>query len=168
LRGPNEQDKNAIGAIKETLSKNDRDVLSLLNYAVYQTAVFMLDDLLRAAPEGVHDGPMQLDGLLGKQEACEVFIENVRRKMDPGSCRRSVFENLMNHAERAAESQLEQTPQEERPIGVDPLALRKQAIGYLQCARAIAFLQQQKKEAEENLLHQRPDLLNRYQLRQSN
>jgi hypothetical protein len=57
---------------------------------------------------------------------------------------------------------LSKTPMEQRPTGIDTLALRKWVIAHRQCANAIAFLKREKKEAEENLRNQRFNLLQRY------
>ncbi len=144
----------------------NRDLLILLNYAVYQSTVLMLDDLLRSAPEGISAGPLELGGdFATKNEDSKGFIALVRRKLDPGSHRRSNFESEMFHAEKEAETQVEQTPPEQRPAGIDHLALRRYAIAHLQCAKAIVFLQNEKREAEENLLSQRSNLLKQYTLR---
>jgi hypothetical protein len=86
----------------------------------------------------------------------------VRRKLDPGSWRRQNFEGVMANAENGAEYELEKTPIELRPTGVDTLALRKWMISYIQCINAIAFLERERKEAEEHLRNQRSNLLQRY------
>jgi hypothetical protein len=144
----------------------ERDILILMHFAVYQSTVLMLDDLLNSAPEGVIEGPLQLGGdFVLKNAAAQQFIDLVRRKLDPGSWRRSDFENVMRMAEGDAERQLEQTLVDQRPNNIDHLALRRWAIVHLQCARGIDFLQKQKLEAEENLRNQRFNLLERYRAR---
>jgi hypothetical protein len=148
----------------QKLQAMDRDLLILLTYSVYLSAVLMLENLLKLAPEGIRE-PIRIDLVSQKQAESEKFLEIVRRKMDPGSWRRSNFENVMNDAMRSAESHLEQMPLSVRPPGVDPLVLRRHAISYLQCARAITFLQHEKRDVEENLLRQRSDLLAQYRLR---
>jgi hypothetical protein len=140
-----------------------RDILLLMHFTVYQSTVLMLDDLLNFAPDGIVEGPLQLGGdFVLKNAAAHEFIERVRRKLDPGSWRRSDFENVMRMAEADAERQLEQTPVDQRPGDVDHLALRRWTIVHLQCARGIDFLRRQKLEAEENLRNQRFNLLQRY------
>jgi hypothetical protein len=149
--------------------QTERDILILMHFTVYQSTVLMLDDLLNSAPEGIVEGPLQLGGDFAlKNAAAQQFIDLVRRKLDPGSWRRSDFENLMRMAESNAEHQLEQTPVDQRPGGIDHLALRRWAIVHLQCARAIVFLRGQKREAKENLRNQRSNLLERYRLRNPN
>jgi len=134
-----------------------------MHFVVYQSTLLMLDDLLNSAPEGMEYGPLQLGGDFALKDAqAKEFIGLVRRKLDPGSWRRENFENPMRNAEGSAEYELEQTPMEQRPTGIDTLALRKWVIVHRQCANAIAFLKREKKEAEENLRNQRFNLLQRY------
>jgi hypothetical protein len=139
-----------------------RDLSRLLEFAVHQSTVLMLDDLLRSAPDIV-DEPLQLGGDFSlKNTTSQEFLEIIRRKMDPGSQRRSDFERVMHEASAMAEHRLEQTPIDQRPNGIDPLLLRKWVITHSQCVRAIGFLQSHRAKAEENLLNQRFDLLKRY------
>jgi hypothetical protein len=147
----------------------DRDILILMHFTVYQSTVIMLDDLLDSAPDGIVEGPLQLGGdFVLKNAAAQQFIDRARRKLDPGSWRRSDFEGVMRMAEADAERQLEQTPVDQRPSDIDHLALRRWVIVHLQCARGIAFLQRQKLEAEDNLRNQRSGLLERYRARNPN
>jgi hypothetical protein len=142
----------------------DRDLLMLMHFNVYQSTVLMLDDILRVAPLGVtiHD-PLTLGGDFSLQQAAaREFIDVVRRKLDSGSHRRSIFENVMQSAEHEAEHNLEQTPMNERPSGIDHLALRRWTILHRQCGRAIAFIENERKEAELILIQQRFGLLERY------
>jgi hypothetical protein len=142
----------------------ERDILLLMHFAVYQSTVLMLDDMLKDAPPGISIAvPLQFNGDFALQNTvAKEFVDLIRRKMDPGSQRRSSFENVMNTAEHEAEYNLEQTPMNERPSGIDPLVLRRLAIAHRQCTRAIQFLEHEKKEAKENLLNQRFNLLQRY------
>jgi hypothetical protein len=148
---------------------SERDLLILINYAVYQSSLLMLDDLLDVAPQDVTIGPLQLGGdFTLKNDLSKNFIDTIRRKLEPGSFRRMDFENVMRHAEVNAETQLENTPMDQRPNGVDPLQLRRWAINHLQCLIAIEFLQKQRSEVRDNLLTQRTQLLEQYQLRNPN
>jgi hypothetical protein len=154
--------RTKIGKLEST--NNPRDILLLLDFVVHQSTILMLDDLLQHAPAGITpNAPLQLGGDFAIQNtAAKEFIELIRRKMDPGSWRRSNFENVMSTAEREAEHALEQTPMHERPHGIDPLALRRWVIVHRQCAYAITFLNGEKNEAEEKLRNQRFNLLERY------
>jgi hypothetical protein len=82
--------------------------------------------------------------------------------MDPGTERRAAIERAMDHASNMAERDLEQTPMDKRPDGIDHLLLRKWMIAHFQSIHAIGFLQRQKAKAEQTLLNLRPDLLKRY------
>jgi hypothetical protein len=158
-----EQVKGRLSAVEQT-GGTTRDILLLMHFVVYQSTVLMLDDLLNQKPEGISiHVPLQLGGDFSIQNAAaKEFLELIRRKMDPGSMRRSNFENVMHTAEHEAEHSLEMTPMNERPAGIDPLVLRRWAIAHRQCARAIAFLQHEKARAEEDLRNQRHNLLERY------
>jgi len=136
-----------------------RDILLLMHFAVYQSTVLMLDNLLEAAPEALPEWPLEAGGDFS---SATEFVDLVRRKLDPGSWRRADFEGVMRNAEGIAEHTLEETPIDQRPDGIDHLALRKWAIARLQCNRAVIFLKGQKQEAEENLRSQRTNLLQRY------
>jgi hypothetical protein len=155
-----EQLKGRVSAVEETRG-NTRDILILTNFAVYQSTLQMLNDLLKDAPPvNEFDAPLQLGGDFTNENATAItFLDLVRRKLDPGSWRRTNFENSMLQAASSAEYEVEQTPVEQRPTGIDPLALRKWAIVNRQCSRAVAFLKHEKKEAEQNLLQQRHNLL---------
>ncbi|RTM14349.1 MAG: hypothetical protein EKK33_06645 [Bradyrhizobiaceae bacterium] len=144
-------------------SRFDRDILILMNFALHQSAALLLESLLKVAPvEGV-DSPLQLGGSFNlENESKAEFLELVRRKLDAGADRRGRFEGVVKSAEYTAEHEVEQTPMESRPTGIDPLALRKWAIVHRQCTRTVAFLQHEKLQVEEGLLAQRHDLLERF------
>ena len=157
-----EQVKGKLYTLEAT-GGTTRDINLLMHYMIYQSAVRMLDDLLNAAPTDEFDSPLQLGGDFElKNEAAKNFIDLVRRKLDSGSNRRSNFENIIINATSEAEREIEEIPMEQRPSGIDPLAIRRWAIIHRQCTRTVAFLKYEKKEAEENLLSQRHDLLQRY------
>lgn len=149
--------------------ETDRDLLLLMHFMVYQSTVLMLDDLLKSSPEGIFDGPLQLGGDFELKNSQSVqFIASARSKLDHGSFRRSELENTLRLAEGEAEMRLEATPVDQRPTGIDPLALRRWTITHLQCAWAIEFLRRQRSDAEGNLLNQRHGLLERYRIRNPN
>lgn len=173
-----EQIKEVIGrldAIENKMSapashpETNRDLLLLMHFMVYQSTVLMLDDLLKSAPEGIFDGPLQLGGDFEHQNSQSLqFIASARSKLDHGSFRRSELENTLYLAEGEAERRLEATPVDQRPTGIDPLVLRRWTITHLQCAWAIEFLRRQRSDAEGNLLNQRHGLLERYRIRNPN
>jgi len=136
-----------------------RDKLLLMHFVVHQSTVLMLDNLLEEAPESLPEWPPEPDADFS---SATEFIDLVRRKLDHGSWRRMDFENVMRNAEAIADSTLEETPIDQRPSGIDHLALRKWAIARLQYNRAVIFLKGQKREAEANLRTQRANLLQRY------
>jgi hypothetical protein len=140
-----------------------RDYLQLLDFVKFQSTIFMFDNLLNLAPDNITDGPLKLGtDFLPKYTEAQQFIEIIRDRMDPGTERRSSFERAMYHASNMAERQLEYTPIEQRPSGIDHLLLRKCAIAHLQCVNAIEFLKSQRAKTEQYLLNQRPELLKRY------
>jgi hypothetical protein len=136
-----------------------RDILLLMHFVIYLSTVLMLDNLLEAVPESLAEWPLGPDGDFS---SATEFVDLVRRKLDPGSWRRMDFEGVMRNAEAIAENTLEETPIDQRPSGIDHLALRKWAIARLQCNQAVIFIKRQKREAEENLRNQRTNLLQRY------
>jgi hypothetical protein len=159
-------EKNTANSATVSNPQTERDLLMLMHFIVYQSTVLMLDDLLNSAPEGMDNEPLQLGGdFVLKNVLAKEFVELVRRKLDPGSYRRSNFESVMHNAEVTAERRLEETPVEQRPNGIDTLALRRWVIAQMQCVCAIEFLQEQKNEAARNILNQRSNLLERYRLR---
>jgi hypothetical protein len=148
--------------------ETERDVLILLDYAVYVSTVEMLDAILSSAPD-IGDGPLKLGGNFQFDLVLwNTFIDDVRKRLDPGSWRRSNYEGVMARASNAAEHEVEQTPPDQRPAGIDPLALRKYAIVHRQCIEAIKFVRHQSDEAHEKLLGKRSDLLERYRRRNPN
>jgi hypothetical protein len=75
--------------------------------------------------------------------------------------RRIDFESVMQNAEYDAEHELEKTPMEKRPAGIDPLALRKRSITRNQFEKALQFLRRERRAVEERLLLQRAQLIER-------
>jgi hypothetical protein len=149
--------------VAATNPQTERDLLRLLDFTVYQSTILMLDSLLKLAPDDIADGPLKIgEDFLPKSAEANQFIQLIRDRMDPGSERRSAFERAMDHASNMAERQLEDTPINQRPTGIDHLLLRKWIIVHLQCVHAIEFLRRQRKKAEQDLLNQRPELLRRY------
>lgn len=156
----------AAKAAQIRVDNAERDLSALLTLAVYESAVFMLDDLLQSAPEGFPEGSLRVDSnLAGTHAAAEAFLATVRDKMDPGLDRRRRFESVMDGAQHDGEHCVESTPMEQRPLGVDPLALRRHAISYQQCVAAIGFLRRERRHAAKLLLSQRPGLLVRNGIR---
>jgi hypothetical protein len=142
----------------------DRDFRRMMDFVVFQSTILMLDNLLKLAPNDMLAGPLQIgEGYLPKNAEALQFIEIIRDRMDPGTERRAAFERSMDHASNMAERQLEDTPKEQRPDGIDHLLLRKWIIAHLQCVHAIEFLKRQRAKAEQTLLNMRPELLKRYQ-----
>jgi hypothetical protein len=123
----------------------------------------MLDYLLAAAPPGM-DGPvMRVDAdLATTYQASQEFINTIRQRMDPGLERRGRFETEMMEATSHAEQAVEATPPEQRPEGIDHLALRRYAIAGWQCGRAITFLKKDRQKIQQHLLNKRPDLVKRF------
>jgi hypothetical protein len=145
----------------------ERDLVLLLDFAVYQTTALMLDDLIRQAPSGIDEKSvvdLSGDPAVRYQTALD-YVRRLVNKLDPGTFRGSAFRSLMYSAENEAERHIELTPAHERPPGIDPLQLRRYAIAHRQCWQAVAFLRGQKAEVEEKLRHQRSGLIERFSLR---
>ena len=148
-------------------NESARDLLLLLDFGITQTTVAMLDGLLRMAPDmPAYEGAFRVrDDFALTHEASVDFVRQIGIRLDRGSRRHQMFLSVMMSAEGNAEREVEQTPPEQRPSGVDHLTLRKYAIAYLKCVTAIAFLRSQKREAEEKLVSQRHGLIERMSLR---
>jgi hypothetical protein len=153
-------------AVREQ-NESPRDILLLLDFGITQTTIAMLDGLLRMGPEmPPYEGEFKLrDDFALRHDASVDFVRHVGIKLERGSWRQQSFLSVMQYAENDAEREVEQTPIEVRPAGVDPLSLRKYAIAYLKCVTAIGFLRSQKREAEEKLVGQRSGLIERMQLK---
>jgi hypothetical protein len=149
--------------VAATNPQTDRDFRQMMDFLVFQSTILMLDNLLKLAPNDMSAGPLQIGGdFLPKNAEAQEFIQIIRDRMDPGTERRAAFERAMDHASNMAERQLEDTPINQRPDGIDHLLLRKWIMAHLQCVHAVGFLQRQRAKAEQTLLNQRPDLLRRY------
>ncbi len=155
--------RSGTDLLNTKIEQANRDILHLLHFAVYQSTIQMLERLLMVAPVDGIDSPLELGSSFPLDNETEKeFVALVRRTLYPGSHRRSTFETVMQNAEAAAEHEIEQIPMNRRPQEIDPLAIRKWAITHRQCTRAVAFLEHEKRVAEESLLGQRHNLLELY------
>lgn len=142
------------------------DLIHLLNFGVNETTYWMLDRLVELAvsPEvtdGLEHGPYSDEA----HKARQWFIGYVRQELGTGF-RRDDYHNLLLTAQGQAESDLEATPQEERPKGVDPLLVRRCHVSEAQFKAAVRFISNQRTEVRDRLVSQRHQLLERMQLRE--
>jgi hypothetical protein len=150
---------------------NANDLLILLHFAVNETTLLLLDDLIRRAPPSaeVTLTPLQELGLHYENEyvSAKEYIRYIRSKIGSRTDRGSNFESIMLTAQAHAELRLEETPPDKRAAGVDPLILRKYLIAHLQCRSALGFLRTERHEVEERLLSQRAQLIERMTQRET-
>jgi hypothetical protein len=141
------------------------DVLHLLDFAVDAATLLMLDDLIAQAPTAALSPELPLDAKYeaGHLAALE-WARVVQRKIG-GTDRENEWFSILHQAEYDAEKMLENTPQDQRALGIDPIILRRYGISYLQCARTLSFLNSQRNEVHERMLSKRSDLINRYSKR---
>jgi len=143
--------------------QSPRDLLLLLDFAVYQTTVVMLEGFIQLAnaPEvtdGINSGdPAKVD------YAKRWFIGHVGGRLGDRTDRQRDFRDVLFGAESEAERRLEEMPVDQRPP--DLLQARRRAIIDLQFTRTIGFLKQQKREVEEKIAAQRGKLIERLSLR---
>lgn len=147
-----------------------RDLLHLLDFGVYQTTLVMLSELVDRIPDIYNvDVEAPLPPNLSNQHAhndAQVYLQLVRNRICDGSDRAFRYENVMRHAQDAAERALKLTPPEERPQGIDPLVLRDYAISFRQAVFTGAFLRGEKQKIEDVLISQRSTLIDRFRLRE--
>jgi hypothetical protein len=144
------------------------DLIHLLDFAVNQTTVLWLTDLIMKAPLSVVSTPFKLDSNTEAAQASNDFVRHVSIQLSQGTFRRQEFLNWMVQAQTEAENQVEQMPQDQRPPGTDPLVLRRCAIANLQCIRAWDFLQRERHEVGQRLIAQRSQLIEQLRLRSPN
>lgn len=141
-----------------------RDLLLLLDFAVYQTTDELLDSLIGAAPQRVLDEQLVLAA--DRYEETTKYLQQVRTKL-AGSHRMSDITTQLYDGERQTELQIRETPPDQRAAGIDPLDLRKWAIANRQCWLVHQYLIRQLAEVKETIRTQRSGLLDRYRLRSS-
>jgi hypothetical protein len=145
-----------------------QDIIHLLDFAVNQTTLLWLIDLIMKAPLETAMTPLKIDGNTDSAQKAADFVRHVSVQLGQGTFRRNAFLNWMVEAEAEAERAVEEMPQDQRPAGVDPLILRRCAIANLQCIRASAFLQRERREVEEKLKAQRSRLTEQLRARSPN
>jgi hypothetical protein len=172
--GPTKEEKqpeNPPLAAPKKDAQVERDLLILLDFAMYQSAALMLHHLIKSAPEAIND-PLKLDASLADTyQAAQDFVRKVGSTVnstappDHKTWRFSEFRQQMDFAEVEAEAQLKKIPPNQRTAGIDPLDLRRYAIANFQCIHAVAFLRLQLADVEQNLLNQRSNIYDQHRLR---
>lgn len=142
--------------------QTERDLLLLLDFAVYQTTAELLDSLIKTTPQRILTEPLVLAA--ERYEEATKYLQQVRSKL-AGSHRMSNIANLLHDGEWQAEQEIREKRPEERPVGIDPLDLRKWAIANRQCWLVHQYLISQLAEVKETIAHQRAGLVERLSLR---
>lgn len=138
------------------------DLIHLLEFSINETTFWMLDRLL----DNAHS-PEVTDGLAHGQNTEEAHVSRqwftgyVRQEIGAGTHRQSDYLNVLHAAQGEAERELESIPPDQRPPGIDQLALRRYMTSDLQFRRSILFLQNQKREIRDRLVSQRHSLIER-------
>lgn len=139
-----------------------RDILLLLNFAVHQTTVEFLEELINAAPMEITEEPYIVDA--ERYEKAQKYVQYLRGQLD-GTYRGMDFNSHLNQAEHEAERYIKTIPQEKLPPGIHTLDATRWVTANLQCYRAVKFLTEEKKEIKQKLSHQRSGLIERLNLR---
>jgi hypothetical protein len=147
--------------LRESIAQADRDLLILLDFAVYQATLAMLDGLIRAAPRLAEN---DADLTEEKFEAAQGFLGAVRRTL-AGTHRMIELRSVLDNAESQAEHDILQTPTDQRPANIDPLIFRRRRIAHVQCMRVLAYLHHEKGDVEGKIQHRRSGLIERLTLR---
>jgi hypothetical protein len=146
-------DKNAVAEMQR-----DRSLLALLHWAVDETTLALLDDLVAQAPEDISGDPLLIENLSAPAlEERRQYISHVSSRLGPGTHRHSSYLGVVRNAEIDAERGVESISLDKRPA--DILKFRKHVIAQLQCYRTVQFLRSQKQEKEQEILSQRGQLL---------
>lgn len=153
-------DVSGPAGIQPVNARPDLHLLNITYAMICQTTILMMDDLLGRAPTGFPQIiPTSKESISQSAADMNGFVAIVRGGLEFGSDRRERYDLAMKLAEQSADQKMEETPIGERPIEIDPLLMRKWAIANAQYVKSIAFLQNEKAEAERNLINQRQKLL---------
>lgn len=165
--GIKRQRSAAVPSAAATIDGQSRlDLIHLLDFAANQTTILMLDWLLEES-----DAPAITEGFRGGSDTEEAhnsrhfFTGWVAQQFGMGTHRHAEYMNVLHQAEIDAERVLQVVPPAERPSDVDLLALRRYRISELQFRRTIHFINHQKHEVRERIIHQRRALIERLQQR---
>lgn len=133
-------------------------MLILLDFAVNQTTVEFLDDLISKAPQKILDEPLVFNA--ERFETAQGYIRKVLSSLS-GSHRMADLNHHLVNGEWEAEQQIKETPPTDRPADIDQLDLRRWAIANRQCWRFYHYLRRQKDEVKERIRSQRSGLIER-------
>jgi hypothetical protein len=133
------------------------DLLQLFAFAVTQTTVVMFNDLIELAnrPEAAES-----EQDCAPQKGKTWYVDYVRQELGARTQRQSDFDVILRLAEIEAEREIEAIQPDQRQG--DPLILRRRAIKRLKYERAIRFLKNEKRLAEESLVSQRTQLISQF------
>ncbi len=150
-------------------AESARDILHLLDFGVYQTTLVMLSHLVDRIPEKYDVDPMspfpaEFANAKARNDA-DIYLETVRHFICDGSERARNYQNIWLRAEGEADRLLRETPQDQRPPGVDSLILRDYAISFRRAVYTASFLRAQRAEIETIVIHQRSTMIERYRMR---
>jgi hypothetical protein len=150
-----------LAPLREKIGQADRDLLILLDFAVYQATLAMLDGLIRIAPRLAES---DADLTEEKFDALQEFLGAVRRTL-AGTHRMIELRSLLDNAESQAEHDILQTRPDQRPADIDPLIFRRRRIAHVQSLRTLAYLHHEKGDVEGKIQHRRSGLIERLNLR---
>lgn len=159
----------AAAAASQVDGQTNLDVAHLLDFGVNETTYWMLDRLVEAA-----DWPEVQDGLKfgphtpQAHNARQFFLDLARREVGAGTFRQSDLANVVHAAQGEAEHNLEATPPDQRPSGIDHLILQRYMVSELQFVRVLQFLRRERRDVKDKLIANRHALIERVHLRENN
>jgi hypothetical protein len=142
-----------------------QEIISLLEFAVQHTTELWLTDLVMKSPIQVSAVGLKINPDVETAQSGADFVRHVSIQLRQSAYRHQDFLLCIAEAESEAERMVEQTPQDQRPIGVDPLVLRRCTIANFQCIRALEFLQRERRELGQKLIAQRSKLVEKLSTR---
>jgi hypothetical protein len=133
--------------------QSERDLLFLLNFAVNQSTVTFLNELIQSAPLITDDWP-------ATHEAVQEYLAKVQAKV-ARTDRGSSVQFFMETAAQEAEGRVRNTPEDQRPAGLNILDYRSYLIARLQFDQVTRFLAAEVREVEGRITGQRNELIQR-------
>jgi hypothetical protein len=163
---PARENASISNAERPDIMSLNLDLISLLHFATDETTLYLIDDLIKNAPDSaISSAPAEKLARIRYEDAQKFLrrisnsFQNEHRAMDINA--------ILAFASNQAEGYLRQTQPNERPSHIDPIDLPKYLIAEFQCKEVMNYLIKARDEKREVLAGQRSQLADRLSQRRA-
>ncbi len=152
-----------LQATRETVKQAELDILHIFTFAIDEATLAMVDGCIAAAPapsKPISELP-DYESRVAQRGLWDTYVRDVSRQMDGRTDRALTIASILENASLEAEAMVENTPPDARPVGIDPLEVRRYTIAELRCQRLVAYLMHERGRIAGRVAAARSNLIER-------